>query len=444
MAHPRFHCRVFLNRFAMMVVAGLSYTSWSSFYAVCTRTANLQNPVEAAVFTAIMLALLALLAGWYVRHETTLHAQAKLAMDEPLLQLKREEAAALLTAAVLDKSFGNLSDAMGYTIVEVWAGLVWLRLHWLAALALGAAAGFAVLLGISVAQERLPPSGSESTGGLLHAWLDLLSTVWIGSFAWFISVPAHKALQDAFHIDDGQAGEPWMWILALMGSAAWVVVSGVCVSMYCNSEHVEGSDSEVNANKPLRVLVCEKVEPMFNHAAFYTSARLAKTWVMTEWASQDSYFPVVAWTTLTVFVVCFLEQLIKSVAAPDTASSVALKLKLETQVISLTARTFTWIDAAMVCALYQSRRGYEGWEWMVVGLVTQGQALLVEHLRVQWLHGHGFCAGAGDEGPESAEEEELGLLLDCNGGASSRSSSSSGSSGSGGGRPRMVRAREGA
>eukprot|EP00929_Paragymnodinium_shiwhaense_P050085 TRINITY_DN25244_c0_g1_i3.p1 TRINITY_DN25244_c0_g1~~TRINITY_DN25244_c0_g1_i3.p1 ORF type:complete len:542 (+),score=122.29 TRINITY_DN25244_c0_g1_i3:120-1745(+) len=242
-----------LNRVLVLIVGGLSYSSWCGWLNLVSVGNNTETTVGRLCFTGLILFVMFLLAMWYLRKSESLRkATEHLLSGEPepesesesdsedqerrqlepkkSLTTRMSTHADLVGAAVLLQGFGNLTDAMGYILAQVWIEAIPVvgKPFWEAGIM--CMSSVLILLVFEIMEKQLP------LGSTRRAVLNILGQVGVGTFAWFVSTPAEALLYKMAGIPNEEDTVPplWLWILSLVGAIAFMAVSNYLLThMHC-------------------------------------------------------------------------------------------------------------------------------------------------------------------------------------------------------------------
>lgn len=425
------HCRriqiLALNRSLIFLAAGLSYSSWSGWYQVFEVEKSLERKIG---FTVTVLVALFFVSIWYHRHQTWLQrATDELLAETAPTNPSREDdidgdsdadvkyhVVMVHVAALLEKSFENITNAMSFVMAEVWAGDIsaTVQHNWLASCAMGLL-GLALMVLFTVAQRAVDPSGN------CHAYLELLSGLVLGSMAWFICVPTRDLFREWAGIPEGDAPPLWLGLLAFLAALVFLSLSTWMMARCCwpdeekkedephgdedGSEAVTSMDDAMGLISHKRRPLCAQGVVMYQNVYFNVAASLLKDWLMVEGHDTFALTLITIVVADAIFICCDSNTQLPQDA--DEAKSRAWIVRVRADAVSLTTRVAAYLSSH-VFAAHTLNRIEEGHpvQKVIFCVVTQTVAVIMEELRMRCIVRKGLLAGIGNVWEAMEEDEE--------------------------------------
>eukprot|EP00747_Dinoflagellata_sp_TGD_P163313 gnl/TRDRNA2_/TRDRNA2_181856_c0_seq1.p1 gnl/TRDRNA2_/TRDRNA2_181856_c0~~gnl/TRDRNA2_/TRDRNA2_181856_c0_seq1.p1 ORF type:complete len:424 (+),score=65.26 gnl/TRDRNA2_/TRDRNA2_181856_c0_seq1:71-1342(+) len=380
--HEVCECRFsIVNRLYSFLVGGLSYTAWIAMYNALAD--KLDGVTDLIIFTVVIAFFLVLVTLWHYQNSKKLAKAAKHA-----LSVKAHPTGTELWGALMEKTYGNISDAMGYVLVNAWI-TVYPIPNTLAPLviALIVMACVCVLLFILEVLER-------STEGAPHEIFMTAGTVIASGASWFVVGPLVKSWCSLDGMAECQGSDPNLipaWWLTGLAFAFGVIFHQLVGSLFA---HFFGADEIETEDDPLETAMAEKVLYFIKAGCLYTGGTLLKIRIF---KNELPLFDNV-WLYTFLFAVCavisalVLEKLQNRLAAccDKQGPDLAFWMKFETELVSNYTKILGWITSKLVCQGMTVTLP-KAWAtshpfWWVFAFLCQAGSLAAEEFRVRRLH----------------------------------------------------------
>jgi len=362
----------FVNKWLTFFVGGLSFVAWDAWSIVATDGATGGVPLRRLLmFTGGTLVGLAIISGWHYRQAKELKAAAEAALDPNKIQTPSE-----FGQALLEKTFGNLTDAMGYVMVTAWTASYPLPKdqNWLNALFCFSIIVLVVIL--VEAWERHTEKGS------MRAFLDVLGQVILSGGVFFVVYPVAAGWKD---LTDTPAGDAPTILVALGGLFAGVSISMSASYATAKLCHADGKEDDTDT---IDTLFGEKVLSLVKQVAFYTGGVLIKARMLEDYATRG-------WTPWAkVFGFCFgsvtvgliLEKLQNIRPLSNDPGPRAYWMKFRQDTITSYMKVNSWIFSGLFnLGIAEIVHPSKKIAWISLALLSQLSSLLLEEWRVRRL-----------------------------------------------------------
>lgn len=257
--HPCANCQfTCLNKFLSFYSFSLSFVAWNMWYYQFTDTGK--DPMELPAllwFTGGTLLVLAAAAGWHYSYAKELEEMKEEAMTS-------KATPADLGASLLEHTYENLTEAIGYILVEVWLKTYHLpKGHpWLSTFIRFAGIMIVVLL-FETCERHIGKGGSR-------AFIDVLGQVVLSGGTFFVVDSAKEVWRSVFDVEEKtkDPGILCVWVAFLTGIAVSFLISYITAKT-C---HADGKDEDTDT---MQTMFGEKVLTLVKGVAFYTAAMLS-------------------------------------------------------------------------------------------------------------------------------------------------------------------------
>eukprot|EP00440_Ansanella_granifera_P015579 gb/GFBE01016928.1/.p1 GENE.gb/GFBE01016928.1/~~gb/GFBE01016928.1/.p1 ORF type:complete len:444 (+),score=108.10 gb/GFBE01016928.1/:1-1332(+) len=336
------HAYHFMDRTLTFFVSAFSFVSWTSWYNFCHTFGAFGTLNRLLVLTAVILAVLVLLIVLHFRHKRTLKAAAEMESDAGILDAK-------MAAALVEKTFGNITDAMGYVLVEAWTTVYalpngGLRKDSVSFIAAVFAVGLFTFL-LEVIERSLP------RGSTLREVLDLAGQVALSACSWFITDPMVAMFKQLFNINYNAPPPFSVGMLAAAGSVLVLMSVNLLLANVLSYKVAEREDSESDGedDDTADVIFLEKVMFLLKQASIYTTGRLFKESIIaTDYAHNHPGWTAVLFIIFSVLALLVAEAVSNSQPLPDDPWTKLFWLKIRGDTLSLYMRAAGWISAVLL------------------------------------------------------------------------------------------------
>lgn len=363
----------FFNKWLVFSVGGLSFVAWNAWYMAATDGGKAMPLEHLLLFTLFTLILLVIICMWHYRNAKELKEAVAMALDP------KTQTPANIGAALLEKTFGNLTDAIGYVLVEAWTATFPLPAghpYWTCCICF-----FGVLAVVLLAEcwER------QTNPGGFKSFLDVLGQVILSGGTFFVVTPLVLVWKELTGTDPNTHAEYWVGFLAI---ATGVVVSAAASYIASKACHADGKEEDTDT---METLSGEKALALMKGVMFYTGGTLVKQLILAEYA-QNGWGPwlsVIVFTTVAVTFGLVFEKLQNAAPLSKDAGPRAYALKFRQEMISVYMRVNAFIFSGLFNNGIKQSNNLGGSStkllWIFVAVTAQLGSLLLEECRTNRL-----------------------------------------------------------
>eukprot|EP00928_Gymnodinium_smaydae_P040394 TRINITY_DN27395_c0_g1_i1.p1 TRINITY_DN27395_c0_g1~~TRINITY_DN27395_c0_g1_i1.p1 ORF type:complete len:446 (-),score=57.43 TRINITY_DN27395_c0_g1_i1:149-1312(-) len=341
---------------------------------LCAASDVLRTKRDVLVFSNGMLAILCMLAVVHYNY-TTREREEGLAHVIRLLLLDKAPWLGEFSDAVFVDSFENLSDAMGYVIVEAWYSVISVRERKTHSELITFFKISAVIVLVTFVLETAEHLSKRSRA---HAVFSLLSKVVVSGGAWFLATPLMELWLRLFQVGPNDGPSLFVILLSVLVGIAWQhFVSFVLQYSY-------RFRNKKNDLEELGAFLGEDLSDLTKQAMFYTSARLAKARVVafSNYLGIHSVFSSVLWTFYAVAVVMVIEYFTSLPPLSDVPASRVRMYKLRAESGAMYCRALAWMDSGFLTVTIGAYFRDTPLSFFVQAIVAQAISILVERFRL--------------------------------------------------------------
>lgn len=368
----------YVNRLMLLAVSATSLMAWDAFFNLINPTHNLDkwDIWRLILFTIGMFLLLMLMGFYYSRHQKNLSAAAKTALSDDVKDDLEDEGAALV-----EQSYANLTNAIGYTIVGVWLNVYPIPddfTYWFIGLMF-----LIVLLVVflfEVAFRAMPIGVGKTVFGNISANITTQG-IWV---VVNLCVPMWRRWGKVegwqpvdLGVPGGHIGPPlWLGVVAFFVSLIYISVANILAHFVC------GISKTVNDNTdPLEPAMCDKTRTMINQACLYTTGTL----IMQHFNQRPDWAANVWWWSQVAFLgsaaaVMICQLGLSHIPCPCTDVS-----KFKSEAVNLLTLMFGYICGHFYSGWIETALKVTGWWWLLFAIIFQAVSLGFEEVRANCL-----------------------------------------------------------
>lgn len=359
----------FVNKWLTFFVGGLSFVAWNAWYMITTDGGKPLSLKGLLIFTACTVVGLGLISYWHYRHAKDLKAAAAAALDPQ----KAKETPKDVGSALLEQTYANLTDAMGYVLVEAWTtpdpfpqGQPWLN----ALMAFSAV--LLVIFAVETAERHTDPGGMRS-------FLDVLGQVVQSGGTFFVVGPLIKGWRGAFEVPEGKAAYWYVGFLALWTGIFISMISSWIAAKLC---HADGKEDDTDTTE---TMCGEKALSLLKAVAFYQGGMMIKKRVI-QLLGDEGWGPwggMLAHSVTCVFIAIALEKGQNCFPLSKEPGPRAYWLKFRQDTTASYMRMNAWIFSGIFNKAVSDFVPHSSKiEWAIVAVVGQIGSLLLDQFRV--------------------------------------------------------------